>query len=204
MNYPMKAAALLTFLLIATSGSAQAQETVESGHITVENPADLTPDKANEIYDELRQRMSESYALARLPIIKDYQSWTRYNSAPYLSATHGQRFVNNFANETASAYGKLAKGEKYPVGTVFAKDSMTVTDDGKLFPGAMFVMEKLALGSNPETADWRYLMVIPDGTLFGDTTGDEPELVEYCHICHEAKASEDFVFFVPGPYQRKE
>ena len=37
---------------------------------------------------------------------------------------------------------------------------MTVTDEGKIYPGAMFVMEKLAQGANPETADWRYIMVL--------------------------------------------
>ncbi len=188
-------------LLLLTLGASLAQQTVESGHVTVKNPATLSGADANRIYDQIRQRMADNYALAELVEIKDYQSWTRYNSAPYVSATHGQRFVNNFANDKASAYGKLAKGEKYPVGAVFAKDAITVTSDNKIFPGAMFGMEKLVAGANPDTADWRYFVVLPDGTLFGDTTGAEPELVEYCHACHAAKASDDYVFFVPKAHR---
>ena len=178
-----------------------AQEDAETAHIAVENPAELSKDEANKVYDSLRQTLAERYAPAKMKLIENYQSWKRYNSAPYLSATHGQRFVNSYANEVGSDYGRLDPGETYPVGTVFAKDTITVTDEGKNFPGAMFVMEKLAAGKNPETADWRYVMVIPDGSIFGDTIGDEPELVDYCHACHEARAEDDYVFYVPEEYR---
>ena len=181
--------------------TALAQDTAETAHVAVENPAELTQEQANAIYDELKARLDALYAPADLDLIKNYQSWKRYNTAPYISATHGQRFVNNFVNEIGSDYGKLKSGERYPVGTVLAKDSITVTDDGKTFPGAMFVMEKLPEGRSPETADWRYVMVIPDGSVFGDTIGDEPELVEYCHVCHEAVADDDYVFYIPEDYR---
>lgn len=196
-----KATTLIAILWVQSLISTQAQETVESGHLAVENPAELSQLQANKIYNKLRKDMAKSYALSRLSVINDYQSWTRYNSAPYLSATHGQRFVNNFANEKAKFYGKLKTGQTYPVGSVFAKDSLTITDGNKIFPGAMFVMEKLAAGSNNETANWRYVVVLPDGTQYGDTTGEEPEQVKYCHACHEAKAKEDYVFFVPKELQ---
>lgn len=201
MNKFFKIKTLTALMCASALGFAYAQETVESGHIAVENPADLSHAEANEIYDELSSRMADGYALAELPIIENYQTWTRYNSAPYLSATHGHRFVNNFANSKAIGYGELAKGETYPEGTVFAKDSLTVIDDHKFFAGAMFVMEKLAAGAHPETADWRYVMILPDGTTHGDTVGSKPRLVKYCHACHAAKASKDFVFFVPEDYQ---
>ena len=178
-----------------------AQEDAETAHIEVKNPADLTHAQANHIYDALKQTLDERYAVSNMDLIAGYQSWKRYNSAPYLSATHGQRFVNNYANQQGRDYGRLKSGEYYPPGTVFAKDTITVTDEGKNFPGAMFVMEKLAAGQSPETADWRYVMVIPDGSVFGDTIGEEPELVEYCHACHIARASRDYVFFVPKDYR---
>jgi len=174
MNKFFKIKTLTALMCASALGFAYAQETVESGHIAVENPADLSHAEANEIYDELSSRMADGYALAELPIIENYQTWTRYNSAPYLSATHGHRFVNNFANSKAIGYGELAK---------------------------MFVMEKLAAGAHPETADWRYVMILPDGTTHGDTVGSKPRLVKYCHACHAAKASKDFVFFVPEDYQ---
>jgi len=175
MNQFFKAKTLFAAISVSVVGAAYAQDDDETGHVTLDNPADLSLEEANEIYDELRERMAKGYALAELPIIDDYQSWTRYNSAPYLSATHGRRFVNNFANDKASAYGKLGEGEVYPEGTVFAKDSLTVIDDSRVFPGAMFIMEKLAPETSPETADWRYVMVLPDGTTLGDTTGNKPE-----------------------------
>ena len=183
------------------SGASSAQETGETAHVPLENPAELSQAQANAIYDELKARLDALYAPANLELIKEYQSWKRYNSAPYISATHGQRYVNNFVNDIGKDYGKLKSGEVYPAGTVIAKDSITVTDDGKQFPGAMFVMEKLAAGTSPATADWRYVMVIPDGSIFGDTVGSEPELVEYCHVCHEAVADNDYVFYIPEDYR---
>ncbi len=197
---------LVRYLLGATllfSSCAQlfAQDAEENSHVAIENPAKLTHDEANTIYDSLKEILSESYGLAELSEIKDYQNWERYNSAPYISVTHGKRFVNNYANELGKDYGKLAEGEQYPAGTVFAKDSITVTDEGKNFMGAMFVMEKLESGKNTETGDWRYIMVLPDGTQYGDTTGDDPELVKYCHTCHVGVASKDYVFFIPKNYR---
>ena len=121
-----------------------------------------------------------------------------------MSGTHGQRFVNNYANATARNYGTLGQGEKLPEGSVLAKDSMTITDEDHVFPGALFVMEKLAAGASPGTADWRYLMIIPDGSLFGDTTGDGPERVRYCHACHASAADRDYTFFVPEHYRMQE
>ncbi len=188
------------FLSLATHPSL-AQEDAETAHIAVKNPADLSHQEANKIYDALKATLDERYSVSNMELIAGYQDWKRYNSAPYLSATHGQRFVNNYANDLGHDYGKLKNGQVYPPGTVFAKDTITVTSEGKTFPGAMFVMKKLAPGTNPDTADWRYVMVIPDGTVFGDTTGDEPELVDYCHACHISRANRDYVFYIPKDYR---
>jgi len=187
--------------VISAEWPGMAQEDGERAHVTVKNPASLSASQANRIYDELKERLSERYAMSKLEITSGYQSWPRYNSTPYLSSTHGQRFINSYANALGKDYGKIKGNARYPVGTVFAKDSITVRSEGKIFPGALFVMEKLKAGANSETADWRYVMVIPDGSIFGDTIGDEPELVKYCHACHEAKANADYVFYVPRKYR---
>lgn len=194
-------ACLLILFAILASTPVKADGHGEAAHIAVENPAELSPADAEKIYAGLKQSMAENYALSRMDLVDNYLSWKRYNSAPYLSATHGQRFVSNYANDAGSAYGALKDGERYPVGTVLAKDSITVTDEGKTFPGALFVMEKLAAGASPDTADWRYVMIIPDGSLYGDTQGDETEQVQYCHSCHKAKAKQDFVFFIPDAFR---
>lgn len=194
------ACAAFAFSLVSI-GSAQAQQTLGESHIAVQNPAELSKDEANAIYDKLKEMMASGYGISQMALVENYQSWARYNSAPYLSATHGQRFVNNYANEAGKAYGSLKEGEKLPQGTVLAKDSITVKDDGKFYPGALFLMEKLGAGASPETADWRYVVINPDGSLAGDTTGDGPELVKYCHDCHVGVAEMDYIFYVPEDYR---
>ncbi len=190
----------ITLPLLVAGANAQEEP---GAHLAIEDPAILKTDEINAVYDKLKERMAGGYALSKLPEIKNYQSWRLYNSEPYISATHGQRYVNNYANKLVTNYGRLKKDEGYPVGAVFAKDTITVTSERKTYPGAMFVMEKLAPGTNPDTADWRYIMVLPDGSMLGDTTGDEPEAVEYCHDCHIQKSQEDYVFYVPEEYLAK-
>ncbi len=196
-----------TVLIISASllifvGQTQADE--QDAHIAIENPAELSKDEANAVYKSLAKRMARGYAAAQLDLLRNYQSWPLFNDAPYISATHGQRFVNSYANRMAHNYGTLQEGEVLPVGSVLAKDSMTVTDEGKVFPGAMFVMEKLAPGTDPDMADWRYIMVLPDGSLFGDTMGFRAKAVAYCHDCHEQVAERDYTFYVPEEYQTGE
>lgn len=182
---------------VALGSPANAQD----AHLAIENPAELSKDEAQAHYRSLKRRMSRGYAAAQLDVIRNYQSWPLFNDAPYISATHGQRFVNSYANRMAFNYGTLQDGETLPAGSVLAKDSMTVTDEGRVHPGAMFVMEKLPQGTNPETADWRYIMVLPDGSLFGDTLGARAGAVAYCHECHEQVADRDYTFFVPEEFQ---
>lgn len=195
LAFPIIAAAI-----VLANISAAAQEAPDS-HFTIKNPAKLATEEINRVYNQLKERMAGGYALAKLPIIRNYQSWRLYNSEPYLSATHGQRYVNNYANKVVQNYGQLKKGETYPVGTVFAKDTITITAEKKVFPGAMFIMEKLPAGASPDTADWRYVMVLPDGSMFGDTAGDEAQNVQYCHACHIIKSKVDYVFFIPKKYR---
>lgn len=194
---------LVIMVLSAILVDAFAQTQSFDSHIAIEDPAELSKDEANKIYGDLKERMATLYAMSELEEIRDYQSWKIYNDAPYISATHGQRYVNNYANARAINYAILAEGEELPVGSVLAKDSITVTGDGRIFPGAMFGMEKLADGTSPETSDWRYFMVIPDGSIVGDTTGDNPHLMTYCHECHLAVEDRDFTFFVPEEYRIK-
>lgn len=178
-----------------------AQPSEIDSHIAIENPASLSKDEANLIYDKLKKSMAESYALSRLSIVENYQSWNLFSAAPYMSATHGQRYVNSYANGIARNYGSLQTGETLPAGSVLAKDSITILDDNSVYAGALFIMEKLPEGQSPATADWRYVMVIPDGSMFGDTHGERSELMAYCHECHLSAAERDFTFFVPEGYR---
>jgi len=195
--------AIAALCIVLSASTSLAQDGVGDAHLPILNPAEPTPEEAQRIYDELKERMADGYALSKLDIVEDYQSWQRYNTVPYMSATHGSRFINNYANDKAKNYGRLKEGETFAAGTVFAKDAITITEDGKQFPGALFVMEKMPKGTNEPTADWRYIVVNPDGSFFGDTTGDEPQLVQYCHACHIQVADDDYVFYVPEDYRAK-
>ena len=174
--------------------AAIAQSDDESGHITIETAADLSPGEAERIYVRLSELMAKRYSIANMVVANEYRDWMRFNSGPYLSATHGNRYVNNFANTIGEVYGTLTKGIRFPVGTILVKDSFTVTDENKAFPGALFIMEKLSQDEKPETGDWRYIGIFPDGSLMGDTRGFMPDRVRYCHQCHQSREDFDFVF----------
>ena len=172
-------------------------------HFKIKNPARLTPAEALSVYDKVLDQMIKGYAASGDPTAKSYGNWRRYNSAPYNSATHGNRYVSNYGNALASRYGKLKKGEKLPAGSIIAKDSFTVTKDRSVFAGALFLMEKLPMGSSPKTGDWRYQMIMPDGSLFGDTEGAGAKEVAFCQGCHAVKKDNDFLYFIPEKSRRQ-
>jgi hypothetical protein len=167
------------------------------GHFKVERPANLTSDIAETVYRNIRGEMAAGYALARMPGIRDYPSWRRFNIVPYRSATHGARYVNNYANELGKTYGTFEKAGTLPRGAVLVKDSFTATADGDIYPGPMFVMEKMEAGFNPAGGDWRYSMIMPDGSLFGETGGDNSESVQFCNGCHAERREYDYLYFLP-------
>lgn len=172
-------------------------------HTRVTNPAALTGSEAQTIYDELTPGMEAAFSQSPLPIAQAYRSWDRFNTAPYRSATHGQRFVNNYANDIAVAYGLYEEAGVMPAGTVLVKDSFTVTEDGMVEAGPLFVMEKMEDGFNYVTGNWRYTLVLADGTVYGQTLGDGAQRVEYCISCHLAAHVQgaDHIFFVPEAFR---
>jgi hypothetical protein len=147
-------------------------------HFRVRNSADLEMQEAESIYQGLRRFMTEGYRAAGDPIAETYVGWARYNAAPYDSATHGQRFVNNYANEAAAAYGLYERAGKFPEGSIIAKDSFSVTNEGEVRPGPL-----------------------PDGELFGMTKGVNAARVEYCISCHLVQEEWDHLFFIPENYR---
>ena len=170
-------------------------------HFRVENPARLDGARAAAIYEQIRSRLVAGYRLSRIELAEDYVRWRRYNRVPYLSATHGDHYVNNYANSLAVRYGEAVS---QPEGTVLAKDSFTVTRDGDVYSGPLVLMEKMAPGFSPEGNDWRYTMIMPDGSLLGVTGGVEAAQVGYCRECHvTAPAGHDHLFFVPEEHRQE-
>ena len=182
--------------LVGISSPSWAQTASEpTRHFKIQKPAQLSAAEALTIYDNVADRMAKGYALSGDVTAKSYLKWRKYNLSPYPSATHGNRFVNNYANPIAKNYGRMKPGERLPEGSVIAKDSLTVTARRDVFAGALFIMEKLPAGKSPKSADWRYKMIMPDGSLFGDTQGDNADKVAFCHDCHATVLKDDYLFW---------
>jgi len=170
-------------------------------HYRIRRPARLAPAEAEEVYQSLVDELLAGYRPADHTVAHDYHDWPRYNTAPYLSATHGNLYINNYANETARAYGTFENAGVLPVGSIIAKDSFVVARDGEVRQGPLFIMEKMPQGFNYVSGDWRYTQINPDGVFFGETHGEDADRVEYCIGCHLAVEQQDHLFFIPALYR---
>jgi hypothetical protein len=167
-------------------------------HFQIERPAELSDAAALSVYLRVLDEMVAGYRLSRDENAGAYRNWRRHNKTPYRSATHGQRFVNNYTNTAAQDYGKYEAAGEMPPGAVVAKDSFAVTARGDVFLGPLFIMEKMTEGFNAKSGDWRYTMIMPDGSLFGRTNGEGAQRVEFCITCHRSVAADnDHLFFMP-------
>ena len=175
-----------------------------SEHFKIERPSQLEASDADAIYDNILKQMSDGYAQSGDVTAKKYKNWRRENNAPYLSAGHGNRYLSNYSNNIARNYLELRRGEKMPVGSILAKDSFTATDGDDIYAGALFIMEKLAEGVSNKTGDWRYAMIMPDGSVFGDSAIAGDESMKFCHDCHDRVKNRDYLFLIPQQYRRSD
>lgn len=172
-------------------------------HFRLRHPERLEPERAESIYQIAVRAMSNGYARSGLEAAKRYTRWRRFNSAPYLSSTHGNHYINNYANDIAGSYARYEQAGRLRVGSVIAKDSFSVTDTGGILLGPLFLMEKMPEGFNYVSGDWKYSLIQPDGSLLGETNGVGAERVEYCITCHLAVEHQDHLYFIPPGYRLK-
>lgn len=132
-----------------------------------------------------------------------YLSWKSYNKGPYVSGTHGGRYVNNYANRKAFKYGRFEDAGTLAKGSVLAKDSFVVMPDGKVAIGPLFLMEKMGKGFAPNGGDWKYTMIVPGAGTVGVTAGKGSGAVKFCADCHAAVEEQDYLFFLPEEYRKK-
>jgi len=170
-------------------------------HFRLRNPKKLESDEANRIYSFIKSALSSGYTASGISIFDNYQSWQRFNTAPYLSSTHGNHYLNNYANEIAKSYGNFEDAGVLPEGSILVKDSFSVTQSREIVLGPMFVMQKMSAGFNEVSGNWKYLQIQPDGTLLGETNGAGLQRVEYCVPCHLARESFDHLYFIPQQYR---
>ena len=163
---------------------------------------ELTVAESAAAYDCIMNQMQAAYAKSGDPIAKGFQEWRRYSRTAYQSDTHGGRFTQNYANAVGRAYGAFEDSGPMPAGSQLAKDSFTVNAKGQVGVGPLFTMEKMPAGFNAESGDWRYSMIMPNGSVFGTTNGKNAAGVQFCNDCHGAVAEDqDSMFFLPDDYR---
>jgi hypothetical protein len=171
-------------------------------HFRAKDVAELSDTEVETLYRKIQKRLQSGYGVSANQTARAYQQWNRANTAPYGSATHGRRFVNNYVNGKAEAYLKYEQSGALPAGAIIAKDSFVVAKDGTLTQGPLFIMEKMNKGFSYVSGDWRYSMVMPDGSFFGETGGENAKRVEFCIGCHLAREKYDHLYFVPTKYRK--
>jgi len=166
-------------------------------HTRIKQSEDLDQDEAARVYQLVKGALARGYGSADTPLIDRYQQLKKFNTMPYRSASHGNHYLNNYANETAEIYGRYEKAGVFPAGSILFKDSFTVAANQEIVLGPMFIMEKMEPGFNPVSADWKYTQVQPTGQILGETNGENSDKVTYCISCHLAREDMDHLFFVP-------
>ncbi len=165
--------------------------------------AELTDAEAVAAYDCLLAELKAAYAKSDNDIALSYAAWTRYSKQAYQSGTHGNRYVQNYANAKARTYGAFEKAGVMPAGGAIAKDSFAVMPDGRVAVGPLFLMEKMNAGFNPNSEDWRYTMIMPNGSVFGATGGKGGAKMQFCADCHMSVSEVDSMLFMPDEYRAK-
>lgn len=173
-------------LLAATSCAVLALGGIAEATCDVDKAGyDLTGDEAEAIYECLEAEMFEGYKAGDkrwIPTeyVTDYRSWVRASSFPAAPGFHSGRFLNTWVNDVgAEAYMKYEEDPEIPAGTLIAKESFSVDDNGKVTRGPLFFMEKTETGVSPETDDWYYMMVSAGGAPQGI------DVVTACSECHQ-------------------
>lgn len=173
-------------------------------HPAIADPANISPERAEEIYQAIRDRLREQYAQSGDPVFLAYQNWTRHTRLPYRAGSHGERFVHHYANRLAERYKDLEQAGALPVGSIVIKDSFTVTGQGQVMYGPLFLMEKMPAGFRSAAGTWRFMMLREDGAIVGLTGGKNENAVKFCAECHaKAGAAQDFLYFMPDEARPK-
>lgn len=170
---------LITVLAIGAASAAQAAcETATAA-------GDLTPEQAQALYDCIAADLHAGYMNGPkgwIPpeTVSGYRTWTPASSHPARPGFHDNRFLTTWVNATGAAeYLRFDEdAAKMPAGSLIAKESFGVDAAGKVVPGPLFFMEKVAEGVSPETGDWYYYMVAANGAP------QAVNVVTACADCH--------------------
>jgi len=175
---PVAAAAVAAAALglSAPAGQAAACDPAKPG-------TELTYEEAQEVHDCLKDELHQGYMQGDkkwIPaeFVRDYRDWTPVSELPGNPGFHGARFLLTYVNDTGDdEYLKFAEERgDMPAGTLIAKESFAVNDAGEVQKGPLFIMQKVEKGVSPETNNWYYMMVAPNG---------QPQAVDVMSACNE-------------------
>ncbi|MFD3190047.1 recombinase [Sedimentitalea sp. HM32M-2] len=147
---------------------------------------ELSAAEIETLYDCIAQDMQTAYAKSGHPAATAYRGWTVASTRPAVAGPHGDRLLQTFANaEAAESYLAFApEGVRMPAGSVLAKESIALSADGTARVGPLFLMTKLDQGGAPDSDDWFYEAVQPDGRMMRLSQS-------FCHDCHGAWQDQD-------------
>lgn len=135
---------------------------------------------------------------------REHANWAPMTTRPYRSEHSLQSvYVQVFANAEAAGYAKFEDGTPMPVGAGIAKAAFRISHEGRVSPGPLYMLEKMALGFDSDGGDWRYTLVGPDGRIVGQTGARADAWMGHCKVCHVAAREQDFLLFPAPPYRRK-
>ncbi len=170
-------------------------------HTRIKNTEKLNSDEAARIYLIIKEALAKGYLSAGVPWINRYQSLEQFNTAPYLSASHGNHYLNNYGNAEAEVYAQYEDAGKFSEGAILFKDSFSIAGNQEIILGPLFIMQKMEEGFHPVSGDWKYIQIQPTGEMLGETNGLNSEKVEYCIGCHLTREASDHLFFLPEEYR---
>ncbi|MBW4707614.1 cytochrome P460 family protein [Roseobacter sp. YSTF-M11] len=182
----------MTRLSLAISAMALSMTTTavyaeSCAEVDVESTFDLDEAQVVALYDCLKDKMAAGYAKEGDAVGSNYRNWTVTSTRPAVAGPHGERLLQTFANDIAAEqYLKFAEeGVQMPVGSVLAKESVSFSKKKKTArPGPLFIMTKLDAGGAPETDDWLYGGLQPNGKPMKFKQA-------FCHDCHAAWEDQD-------------
>ncbi|MGB7244298.1 MAG: cytochrome P460 family protein [Sulfitobacter sp.] len=159
--------------------------------VDVESAFDLDETQVVALYDCVKDAMATGYAKQGDEVGSTYRNWTVTSTRPAVAGPHGNRLLQTFANDVAAdAYLEFAEeGVEMPVGSVLAKESVSISKKKKMArPGPLFIMTKLDAGGAPETDDWLYGGLQPNGKPMKFKQA-------FCHDCHAGFEDQDFLAY---------
>ncbi|MGR3501747.1 cytochrome P460 family protein [Pseudaestuariivita sp.] len=183
----------LTFIAILTMTVSAALADSHSDKCLVDatDAFDLSGAEVETLYACMEGKMLAGYTKGDSEIAAAYRSWTNSATRPAVAGAHGERFLQTFANDIAAEqYLKFEdEGVVMPAGSILAKESIKLGKEGKpARVGPLFIMEKLEAGGAPDTGDWFYSGVQPNG---------KPLKIKqsFCHNCHVGWEDSDMLAY---------